>query len=242
MVDVADHQAAAVDDRSELYRYTMHIVDEKGDNVRDVIETHDGTVARTVLRNGRPLTPAENQFEKDRLNDLLNDPSIYAKRQKRDQTSRRLGQKLIRQMPQAMLYTLTPGQPQVPGPPQIVVDFTPDPAHHAADMESEVLTGLRGRLWIDATQHTVIHGEGHIFAGVSIGLGVVAKLYPGGEIQLDQTQIGRRWIFTHFADRLVVRALMVKTMRVNTDVDSSHFEKVPEMSFQDAAKLLLQTH
>ncbi len=59
-------------------RYRMHIHDEKGEQVRDVIESKDGTVARMIQKNGRPLTPEEDQAERDRLNAMIASPAPFS--------------------------------------------------------------------------------------------------------------------------------------------------------------------
>ncbi len=85
--------------------------------------------------------------------------------------------------------------------------------------------------------------EGTIFQAVNLGWGMLAHIYPGGKLVLEQTNAaGQRWIYTHFTERVSVRALMVKTLNVNNDYDASGFQIITEpMSYQDAIKLLLNT-
>ena len=42
----------------------METINEKGHQVRDVIESKDGTVARLILKDGKPLTPEEDKGER----------------------------------------------------------------------------------------------------------------------------------------------------------------------------------
>ena len=51
----------------------------------------------------------------------------------------------------------------------------------------------------------------------------------------------RSWIFTNFTEQLNVRALMVKTLNVKTNVEASDFKSVNEMSYQDAIHVLLNS-
>ena len=57
----------------------MHVVDEKGDQTRDVIESKDGSVARLILKNGQPLPDALDKAERQRLNDMIASPPAFAK-------------------------------------------------------------------------------------------------------------------------------------------------------------------
>ena len=50
-----------------------------------------------------------------------------------------------------------------------------------------------------------------------------------------------RWIFSRFIERISVRALMVKTLNIKSDVDTLNVQIVPAMSYQDAIHLLLNT-
>ena len=55
--------------------------------------------------------------------------------------------------------------------------------------------------------------EGTIFRRVNFGWGMLAHIYPGGKLEMNQTNVGgNRWIFTDFSMQLTVRALMVKTL------------------------------
>ena len=145
-----------------------------------------------------------------------------------------------------MLYTYTPGQPQLGRnneAPEVVLDYEPNPKFVPPTTTSEALTGLKGRIWIDSKTHQLVRMEGTIFKAVNFGWGVLAHIYPGGKLVLDQTDAGnRRWIFTHFTQQLTVRALMVKTMNLSANIEASNFQTLPgPISYQDAIKQLLDT-
>ena len=84
--------------------------------------------------------------------------------------------------------------------------------------------------------------EGTIFRGVNFGWGMLAHIYPGGKLEMDQTNVGgNRWIFTDFSMQLTVRALMVKTLNIHSTAKASGFQIIAPMSYQDAIRLLLAT-
>lgn len=226
-------------------RYRMHLMDRKGDQVRDEIETRDGTVARLILRDGHPLTPDEDNAERARLNALLASPDDFLKHIRNDRSERKTAADLIQLLPDAMLYTYVPGQPQISGVPrrQIVLDYIPNPQWSPPTTTAEALTGLRGRLWIDANTHTTVRMEGNVFRPVNVGWGMLAHIYPGGTFSLDQNNPGNgpRWIYTHFEQSLTVRALMLKSLEIHGKADTSGFQQVPDMGYADAIRLLLNT-
>jgi hypothetical protein len=47
--------------------------------VRDVIESKDGTVARLIMKDGKPLTEEQDKDERERLNDMIASPAAYFK-------------------------------------------------------------------------------------------------------------------------------------------------------------------
>lgn len=226
-------------------RYRMHLVDSKGDRVRDMVESRDGTVARLILRDGKPLTPEQDKAERERLNDMLADPAGFAKHAKGDESGKKVADSLIRLMPDAMIYTYVPGQPQTgknPSITEVVLDFEPNPKFHPPSTTAEALTGLKGRAWLDPKSKQLLRAEGTIFKSINFGWGMIAHIYPGGKLAYEQADAGNgRWIFTHFTERISVRALMVKSLNINTDVDASNFQVVPSMSYQEAVRLLLDT-
>lgn len=223
----------------------MHVVDAKGDRVRDVIETEDGSVARLVLIDGKPLTEDQDKAERQRLDAMLQSPSDYYKHVKNDSSGKKIADSLLRLMPDAMIFTYAPGQPQTgknPGAAEVVFDYEPNPKFVPPTTAAEALKGLKGRVWIDTKAKSLVRMEGTVFQGVNFGWGMLAHVYPGGKLSIEQTDAGNgRWIFTHFTEQLTVRALMVKTLKIDTTVDASNFASVPPMRYQDAIHLLLTT-
>jgi hypothetical protein len=244
-VDAAKNELIALHHTDSYLRYHSHAVNEKGDLVRDVVESKDGTVARLILKDGKPLSAELDEAERKRLNDMIASPATYEKHVRNSEAERRLADKLVPSMPDAMIYTYTPGQPQTgrnPGSVEVVMDYAPNPKWVAPSTEAEALTGLQGRIWIDAKTHCLVRMEGTISHGVNFGWGMLAHIYPGGKLALDQANAGNgRWIYTDFSMQLTVRALMVKTLNIKAHVAASDFQTIAPMSYQDAIRMMLNT-
>jgi hypothetical protein len=245
IVDAAANELVALHHKDSYLRYRMETINEKGQQVRDVIESKDGTVARLILKDGKPLTAEQDKAERQRLNDMIAAPAAYAKHVKNGESEKKMADTLVPLMADAMINTYTPGQPQSGkngGAPEIVLDYKPNPKWVAPSTEAQALTGLEGRVWIDAKTHYVVRMEGKISRGVNFGWGMLAHIYPGGKLELDQTNVGgSRWIFTDFSMELSVRALMVKTLNIRSSAKTSNFQILAPMSYQDAIRLLLAT-
>jgi hypothetical protein len=246
-VDCANNEILVIQHPGSYLRYRLHVVDEKGDQTRDQIETLQGSVARLILRDGRPLTPEQDSAERDRLNGQLTSPSMFARHIRREQDNKKMGVDLLKLMPDAMLWTYAVGQPQLPkqtagAATMVVLDFKPNPHWSAPNIESEPLTGLEGRIWIDPHTRRMVHLEGTLSHAVNIGWGMVAHIYPGGTITLQQANAGgERWIVEHIVEQLTLRALMVKNVKQRLVFDTTDFQPVQPMTYQQAIKTLLDT-
>ena len=245
-LDAAANQIRNVQHPGSFVRYRMHTRDAKGDRVRDIIESRQGTVGRLLFKDGHPLTAQEDQAERQRLTDILTDPSEFNKHSRGDASSKKLATDLIQLMPDAMIYTYTPGQPQLPGSPsprQVVLDFHPNPHWSPPSTTSQGLTGLRGRMWIDPESRQILRMDGEIFQGVNFGWGMLARVYPGGSLTLTQVPVSpSRWIFSAFSEHIRARALLVKSVDINTTIEGSNFQVLPSpVDFKQAIQMLLDT-
>lgn len=245
--DVVANEVKLIDYGQTFLRYKVHTKDDKGDQVRDVVETRDGTVARVVERGDRPLTPEENAMEQARLQAMLNSPDTFRKHIQKDQSGKKMAVSMVGMLPEAMVFRFTEGQPQradrpAGSPPEIVLDFKPNPNWNPPTVASSALTGLEGRCWIDARTHHLIRMEADLFQGVNFGLGIFAHLYPGGTFVVEQIPVGEgRWIVNRFKQDVTVRAMMVKTIHQKTDLYASDFIPIRDMGYQEAIHLLLDT-
>jgi hypothetical protein len=245
VVDAAANELVALHHRGSYLRYRMETINERGDQVRDVIESKDGSVARLILKDGKPLTEEQDQAERRRLSSMIDSPAAYAKHVKNGESEKTMADKLVPLMADAMINTYTPGQPQSGrngGALEIVLDYKPNPKFVPSSTEAQALTGLEGRVWIDAKTRYVVRMEGTISHGVNFGWGMLAHIYPGGKLEMNQTSVGgNRWIFTDFSMQLSVRALMVKRLEIRSNAKTSNYQTLGPMSYQDAIRLLLAT-
>jgi hypothetical protein len=223
-------------------RYRMHKIDNKEDITREVIETREGSVARLIERNGQKLTAEEDAAERQRLNDILASPADFVRHHKRDDATRNDSIQLVQQMPQAMVFTYVPGQPQLLGTTgrQIVIDFEPDKNYRTPETIDNLLTGVKGRMWIDAQSRRVVRIEGLIVQSVNFGWGILGKINQGGTIVLEQANAtGERWIYSRLDTHLNMR-VVIKNIAMNDKMIASDFRPLPgPVSVQEAVHTLL---
>ncbi|MDE8346465.1 MAG: hypothetical protein POH28_09885, partial [Acidocella sp.] len=203
----------------------------------------EGHVARLVKRNGQPLSAKEDAAEQARLKDAIASRDEFLNHRRRDSGVRDSVIKLVGLMPQAMIYSYAPGQPQRKGAEgrQVVLDFHPNPAFHPPTMVADALTGLEGRVWIDAKSRHLARIEARVLRPVNMGFVLLAKIYPGGTLELEQVRAeGDHWMYSHVDEHLTARLLMVKTYPQDTVIDAWDFRILPTLlSYQEAIRTLL---
>jgi len=70
-----------------------------------------------------------------------------------------------------------------------VVELDPDPQFHPHSILQDALTHAVVTVWVDHASNQIVRGEAHITRDISIGGGVLGKLYRGGVFTLEQTEI-----------------------------------------------------
>ena len=242
VTEAVEHELVFLKYQAPFVRYRMHTIDAKGDQVREVIQSKDGAVARLLTREHRALTAEEDEAERTRLQALLDDPEGYRKHASGDTSGKKMAQELIKLLPDAMIFTYVDGQPQRASAKEaeIVVDYKPDPAWTPPTMVSAGLTGIEGRMWLDAKTHAMVAMNGQIFHSINFGLGMVARIHEGGTLSLEQGEVAPgKWFFTRFVEHINVRALMVKSIHEDGDTTATDFAEVNPMPYQEAIHTLL---
>jgi len=220
-------------------RFTIHKRDQKGATTKEIIQTREGSVARLIAVNDMPLSPEQEQAEHARLQRLLDQPEIQEHRRRREKEDADRANKLIKVMPDAFLYSYA-GMAQAPSGPAIKLHFKPNPNFVPPDQESRVATGIEGELWIDQAQERMVRLDAHLFQDVDFGWGILGRLYKGGDIHIENADIGNHnWQLVNMKMDLVGKALMLKTLTFHITETASGFQPVPrELTYQDAVHLL----
>jgi hypothetical protein len=99
---------------------------------------------------------------------------------------------LMQQMVEAFTFKLV-GEETLQGAECYVLDALPRPDYHPPVERAKVLTGMRGRLWIDKLGYHWAKVEAEVFSPVQFGF-FIAQVKPGTKFQLDQAPVGGVWL------------------------------------------------
>lgn len=236
------NELRAAQDASHPMRYQLHKISPRLTTTKEIMETKDGEVARLVAIGDQPLSPADEQKEQARLDELLGDPDRQHHRKLAEEDDKGRALKVLRALPSAFVYQYAGQDPtQREGPAANLEKFTfkPNPSFDAEDLETEVLPAMTGEIWIDSASQRVTRLEGHLERDVDFGWGFLGRLNKGGWIRLEQAQVAEgQWRTVRF--QMVMSGRLFWRSRVfDTTEEESHFAPLPVgLSYQKAIEML----
>jgi hypothetical protein len=176
---------------------------------------------RLVAVNGKPLAAAQQAEEQAKLdaeiarrhNESSEDRAAriakYEKERKRDQL-------LMDQLTQAMNFTLV-GEQKLYAYQVYVLKAAPRVGYQPPNMESEVLTGMQGKLWIDKQTFQWVKVQAQVIRPVSIE-GFLAEVEPGTRFELEKRPVENGiWLPSHFAMKAQAKIFFLFPTRSQVD-------------------------
>lgn len=231
-------ELAAVQDRTHPMRYRLRKSSPRLTTTKDMIETLDGTVALLVAVNDQPPSDSDTTKEKERLDGLLADPGKQRHRKQSQDTDTQRALKVLRALPSAFVYRYAGTVPE-PGGTAEKYTFTPKPGYNPPDLETEALTEMSGEIWIDPAQARVVHLEAKLRQDVDFGWGVLGRLYKGGWITIDQSDVGGGvWRIMKFQMSMQGRVLIRTREFATTEVESEYAPVPATLDYKQGIALL----
>lgn len=230
-----EHELAEQDRDHSHWRYHFHREDEKYNYDRDVIETQEGQLARTILWNGQPLTPELRQKDEDRMRRLLSDPGERAKHNKRERDDAEKARNMLKAIPDAFIFQYDGEEDGC-----VRLTFTPNPRYNAPNRELQVFHSLRGKIWIDRAQKRLTRVEGSLFEDVTFGLGLLGRLHKGGTFKVVQQQVApQHWEVVTLEINMSGHVVIFKTINVKHRQRLSDFQRVSDsLTLRQAYEML----
>jgi hypothetical protein len=232
------NEVRATSDAQHPMRYRLHKTSPRYASTKDIFETKDGEVAHLVAVNDAPLSAADEQKERERLDGLLSDPSKQRHRKQSEDADTARAMKVLRALPNAFLYQFAG---TATGPTGMVKKFTfkPNPKFDPPDLETQVLAQMTGEICVDVGQERVTRLEGHLTKDVDLAWGILARLNKGGWIVIEQGNVGEhQWRIVHFQMSMSGRVVF-RTKVFDTTEDESQFAPLPVgLSYQQAIQMM----
>jgi hypothetical protein len=233
--DAIKHQLEADAADHTHWRYRIHREDEKGSQDRDVIDTKDGQIARTLLINGQPLTPEQRSADELRMRKLVEDPSERAKRDKRAKEDEDKGVQMFKAIPDAFIFKYEGAENG-----QVRLSFFPNPHYDAPNRELQVFRSMSGMMWIDRAALRMSRLDGSLFEDVTFGWGLLGRLNKGGTFSVAQSRVADdHWEIVALDVKMAGHAVIFKTINVKQVQRITGFHRVSDkMTISEAYQLL----
>ena len=222
--EMVQHELDAGNNDHSHWRYHIHKEEEASAQDRDVIETKEGSLAKTLLINGRPLTPEQRSKDEERMRKLVDDPAERAKRERRARQDEEKAKELLRAIPDAFIFKYAGMDGSL-----TLLTFSPNPHFSPSTRELMVYHAMTGKLWVDRSAMRLSMVEGRLMEDVKFGWGLLGHLDKGGTFKVIQQKVGEdHWDQVFLDLNMTGRAIIFKTLNIKQKQVLSNFRRVPD--------------
>ncbi|MBZ5524710.1 MAG: hypothetical protein LAP21_20925 [Acidobacteriia bacterium] len=232
--EVIQNEINAQENDRSRWMYKLHREDEKNVQDRQVIETAHGNISRTLIFNGRSLTPEERATDDERMRRLATDPKEQARRQQREHDDAQQAQQLLKAFPDAFIFKYDGIDGGL-----LRLAFTPNPSYSPPNRKLAVFHSLNGAIWVDRAAMRMAKLEGRLFEDVNVLLGI-GHLDKGGTFSVAQKNVAEgHWEVVFMDINMRGRAVFFKTVNVKQKQVLSNFQRVrDDLTFAQAYEML----
>ncbi|HEX5412533.1 MAG TPA: hypothetical protein VFZ27_11830 [Terriglobia bacterium] len=221
---------------SHYYRYVERNIMSDGSRTVEEIATPYGSVDRLIQVDRDPPGPRQLAQNQALLKQLPGDSQLQQSRFKDQQNERRRRDNVLKDLPDAFIYTYTGRDQQG----RIMLKFQPAPDFKPSSRQSLVLQGMAGELWVDPSSQRMVKISGSLIQDVKIGWGFLARLNRGGTFRLEQSPgPDGTWHQMVLAVHFDGTVLVFKRIHIRVKQIRCCFERVPDnLSIEGAVHLL----
>jgi hypothetical protein len=181
---------------------------------------------RLIAVDGKNLSAEDQEKEAKKLEDTLRERQRetveeHARRVARYERDRQHDQLMLQELTVAMQFRFQ-GTETIDGHETYVLDAIPRPDYVPKSLETSVLTGMHGRLWIDRASYRWVKVQAEVMRPVTIGR-FVARVEPGTRFELKETPVDAAeiWLPAHFS--MQSRAKFLLLFPKSSQKDETYF-------------------
>ncbi len=221
-----------IDEIRKDYRYRALETDQELDGKgkvkktnteeREVFYVNGQHIERVIQRDGKDLSPKDQQKEQESVNKAIAKAREVKDGQKKDPN----GNAIISVSRLLELGTIsTPRRIVMNGRSTIVFDFAGNTRAKSSNMSEGVMKDLTGTVWIDEADHQVTRMEAHFEQNFHIGGGLLVNIQKGTSFTFEQARVNNEvWLPTSIDGNGSARVLLVKAFngRMHTSYSDYH--------------------
>lgn len=183
---------------------------------------------RLIGINNEPLGRVQQHQEEIKLHLEINrrqneSPAERQTRISKYQSQRAEEHLLMDQMAAGFHFRLN-GEQTIEGTNCYVLDALPNPDYRPPVERARVLTGMKGRLWIDKAHYHWVRVQAEVISPVQFGF-FIAKVKPGTRFELEQAPVADVWLPKCFTVTVNATVLGLYGMRSKEEVHYSDYHQ-----------------
>ena len=203
--------------------------------VKEIIETKEGSLSRLLSINDRPLTAKQQEEEDQRVRELMTSRGAQQKLRRALDTETLQGRRLFKMLPDAFVFNHAGGDENL-----VKLSFRPNPSFHPPSLEARVFHDMEGEMWVDCKQERLAAFDGHLTQAVKFGFGLLGHLDKGGHFEVTQAEVvSGHWDMTTMSLAMTGKALLFKSIAVEKTEKRRDFQQVSDdLTLTQAADIL----
>ena len=177
----------------------------------------------------RPLSPPEQKKEEEKLEKFLakrrgETDAEREKRQAKDKKRREESRAFLREIVNAYDFTLL-GEERVGEAEAYVIAATPRKDFHPTQPHGEILSKVKGKLWIEKKDYNWVKAEAESIDTISFGLFLV-RIHKGAELAFQQLHLNNEvWLMQRFYVSGGARVALFKNEAMEQEDTFSNYKK-----------------
>ena len=205
--------------------------------VKEIIETREGSLSRLLSINDRPLTAKQQEEEDQRVRELMTSRGAQQKLRRALDAETLQGRRLFKMLPDAFVFNYAGGDENL-----VKLSFRPNPSFHPPSLEARVFHDMEGEMWVDCKQERLAAFDGHLTQAVKFGFGLLGHLDKGGHFEVRQAEVvPGHWDMTTLSLEITGKALVFATVDVQKKEKHWDFHRVSDdLTLTQAADILNQ--
>jgi len=212
------------------YSYFERDRENGGTKTYEVLMILGSPYQRQLAINEKPLSLKDQKTEQQKLEEAIASRRSESAHERQERIAkyeqeRKRDHLLMEQLTNAFEFKLLGRQPRGPYD-TYELQATPRPGYQPPNTETEVLTGMQGKLWVDTRSFHWVRVEAQVVRTVTIA-GFLARVEPGTRFELEKMPVDdAMWLPNHFAMQSRTRILLFFTYRTEEDETYFNYRKI----------------
>jgi hypothetical protein len=221
------------------FDYSERERDNDGSKTYTVTMLFGSPYERLVAINDNPLSPQREREEQKKFENAVSQRrnESQARRSARIakfEAERKRDHTMMEQLTRAFDFRLL-GRENLKGHKVFVIGATPRQDYRPPNRDSQVLTGMEGKLWVDEETFQWVKVEAHVTRPVGI-MGFLARVDPGTQFQLEKLPVsGDIWLATHFSVKSNTQVMLL--VRRRSEHDEAYYDYHPASASPSSASV-----